>query len=112
MAEQRGFIVYSDYTTIDNQTYIQLFGRLENGESFVILTRFQPYFFIKKEDEKQLERITKNEEFKNRLKTQEAIFTTFKEEKVIKILPENQETLNKLTKELHEQEIDTFEADI
>lgn len=111
MTEQRGFIVYSDYTTIENKTYIELFGRLENGESFLCLNRFQPYFFIKEENEKQLQRILKQNNYPD-IKIEKTKLENFHKEKVIKIMPENQETLNKLTKDLHEQEIDTFEADI
>jgi DNA polymerase-2 len=112
MAEQRGFIVYSDYTTLDNHTYVQLFGRLENGESFVCLNKFQPYFFIKFSDEKRFERAIKKSEHFGKVKIENSSFKSFNGEKVSKIVPENQEILNKLVRDLHELEIDTFEADI
>ena len=108
----RGFIIYPDYTTIDNVNYIQLFGRLENNESFVTLSKFQQYFFIKKNDEKQVERIIKEQEFKNKVKLEKTKLTTFNQEEVIKILPENQEIQNKLAKAIHDEELETFEADI
>lgn len=112
MAEQRGFIVYSDYVTIDNQTYVQLFGRLENGESFVCLNKFQPYFFISEKDERQFEKLVKKSEYVHNVKTGDSNLKTFNNYKVVKVLPDNQEILNKLTKDLHEMEINTFEADI
>jgi DNA polymerase-2 len=108
----KGFIVYPDYTTIDNKTYIQLFGRLENGESFVCLKKIEPYFFTREEDEKQIERILKKQEYKDKVKIIKTNLTTFNEERVIKIIFENQTELNNLVKEIHQEEIDTFEADV
>lgn len=106
----KGFIVYPDYTTMDNKNYIQLFGRLENGESFVCLMDFKPYFFVLESQEKQIMRILKEQELKAEI--QKTNLTTFNKEKVIKISSENQETQNKITKALHTEEIETFEADL
>ena len=86
----KGFIVSPDYTTIDNKTYVQLFGRLENGESFVCLKKIEPYFFTREEDEKQIERILKKQEYKDKVKIIKTNLTTFNEERVIKIIFENQ----------------------
>jgi len=107
----KGFIVYPDYTTIDEKDYVQLFGRLENNESFVALIPFQPYFFIKEDQEKRAEKILKENKELN-FKSEKTSLTNFQNEKVIKILPSNQEHMNKITKILHENEIDTYEADI
>jgi len=46
----RGFIVYPTYRVIDNQAYVHLYGRLENGESFVTINLNRPYFYIKQTD--------------------------------------------------------------
>lgn len=108
----KGFIIYSDYTTIDNVNYIQLFGRLENQESFVTLSKFTPYFFIRESDLKQVERILKEQELKDKCKIEKTNFTDFQSNSVLKIISENQETQNKITKALHEEEMLTFEADI
>jgi len=104
----RGFIVYPTYENIDNKTYIHLFGRLENGESFVTITKFQPYFYLKKEDLKKYKKILG----KYKIETKETKMKTFQNQEVIKVILENQEQLNKLVKELHEESADTFEADI
>jgi DNA polymerase-2 len=104
----KGFIVYPTYENIGNITYVQLFGRLENGQSFVTLNKFTPYFYIKLIDLKKCKKILE----KYHAETKETTKTDFKKEKVIKIISENQEQQNKITKELHEESINTFEADI
>ncbi|MBP7708278.1 DNA polymerase II [Candidatus Pacearchaeota archaeon] len=104
----KGFIVSPDYVNVDNETFIQLFGRLENGESFAILKKFIPYLFIKKSDKHAAEKLLKNSE----VKLSETDFTNFKKDAIVKIEFENQEHLNKISKELHEAEINTFEADL
>ena len=50
----KGFIIYPTYRIINDKSYIALFGRLDNGESFLTLNEFNPYFFIKKKDAKNL----------------------------------------------------------
>lgn len=102
----KGFIVYPTYDIIDNKTTIQLFGRLENGESFVTVNRLEPYFFIKKADEKKASKLL------TKFKVEETALTNFKGEKVIKISGENHIEINKLSSALHKLEIDTYEADI
>ena len=53
-----GFIVYPTYRIVDDESeegkakrrkkaLVYLFGRLENGESFLTITQFKPYFYIK-----------------------------------------------------------------
>ena len=34
--EMKGFVVYPTYRIIDNKAKVYLFGRLENGESFLM----------------------------------------------------------------------------
>lgn len=46
----KGFIVYETYRIVDDLTKVYLFGRLENGESFLSIHDFRPYFYIKKSD--------------------------------------------------------------
>src|SRR3989344_952793 len=40
LKEMKGFIVYPTYTSSENETWIHLFGRLENGESFLATKKF------------------------------------------------------------------------
>ena len=50
----RGFIVYSTYRISDdkNKALVYLFGRLENGQSFLTINEYNPYFYIKTKDKK------------------------------------------------------------
>ncbi len=103
----KGFIVQPDYVTVDGKTFVQLFGRLENNESFVAMIAFDPYFFVRKSDEKEVKNI-----FEDRVTFEKVSFKTFEDEPVIKVIFQNQAELNNLRKELHEEDIDTFEGDI
>ncbi|HLC66801.1 MAG TPA: DNA polymerase II [Candidatus Nanoarchaeia archaeon] len=46
----KGFIVYPTYRMVNGKAYVQLFGRLENGESFQTINLFAPYFWIRTSD--------------------------------------------------------------
>lgn len=100
----KGFITYPTYTVSDNKTIIQLFGRLENGESFVTLHPFSPYFFIRTEDLKKIPRNLKLTKEKTKL-------TNFKKEPLTKILSSTNAELTKIQKEIRKQ-IETYEADL
>src|SRR3989338_3062878 len=102
----KGFIVYATYDVIGEKTVIQLFGRLESGETFVSINTLKPYFFIKESDIKKAEKLL------NKYTKESSQCTTFKGEKVIKITATNHIELNKLAGMLHHMEIDTFEADV
>jgi hypothetical protein len=43
----KAFLIYPTYRIIDEKAYVYLFGRLENGESFLTINEFKPYFFIR-----------------------------------------------------------------
>ena len=119
----KGFIVYPTYEIINGETQIQLFGKLENGQSFVALNTLEPYFFIKAKDEKKVSKylktkenqrfsgLQKSERFFREFKVEKTKLTNFKGEPVIKISSQTPTELNKLYKEIHKK-IDTYEADI
>ncbi|MFH1289915.1 MAG: 3'-5' exonuclease, partial [Nanoarchaeota archaeon] len=98
----KAFIVYPTYETIDNQTYVFLYGRLENNQSFATINKFSPYFYVRKKDIKKIPKKYSNKETK---------LTNFKGEPVIKISFQNNSELNNLFKELH-KEIEIYEADL
>jgi hypothetical protein len=52
----KGFILYQTYDKIGEKTVVQLFGRLENNQTFVALNTLEPYFFIKESDLKGVEK--------------------------------------------------------
>ena len=101
----KGFIVYLTYETIEDKTIVQLFGRLENGQSFVTINKLEPYFFVKESELKLIEK------YLSKFKVIKTELTNFKKEKVAKISAENQRELNKLIQELHHK-AETYEADI
>ena len=102
----KGFIIYSDYSTEGESTFVKLFGKLENGQSFVTLNKVEPYFFIKEKDEKEIKKLL------SKYKVEPSKLTTFDNNKVIKISHSSQSELNKLSSFLHEKSIETFESDI
>jgi len=101
----KGYIVYASHTMINNKTVIQLFGKLENGQSFAALNTLEPYFFLETKDIKKVKRLL------GKFKTKKTDLTTFQGEKVTKISAENQTDLNKLNRAIA-KEILTYEADI
>ncbi len=102
----KAFIVYADYDLIENQTTIKLFGRLENGQSFVSLNALNPYFYIKTSELKKVDKYLK------KFTVESTNFTNFQGEKVSKISSNNHTELNKLHQAIHKHLTETYEADI
>ncbi|MBT3985440.1 DNA polymerase II [archaeon] len=100
-----GFIVDATYRIMDGRAYVCLFGRLENGESFLTVNYIRPYFFILKKD---LKKALKVENFEY----EEVEFKTFDEQEVVKILLDIPKDVPELRKGFDEEGIKTFEADI
>ena len=71
----KGIIINRDYQTLDDKTYIQLFGKLENGDSFVSLTEFEPYLFVKESEIKKIKPLI------SEYQTEKTNLKTFKEKK-------------------------------
>jgi DNA polymerase II len=101
----KGFIIYPTYKTIQDKSYVCLYGRLENGESFLTINHQKPYFYIKDSD---LKKARKLETFQ----IESTSFTNFKKEKLIKIILEIPAEVPKLRKTLEEEDIECYEADI
>ncbi len=102
----KGFVVDSTSEVREGQTHVCLFGKLENGQSFITTHSMNPYFFVEEA------KITK-------LKTALANYAiephkgkTFEGKEVVKISFATQEALTKLATFFHKKEIDTYEADI
>ncbi|MEM4181892.1 MAG: DNA polymerase II [Candidatus Pacearchaeota archaeon] len=106
--KQIGFIVYSDYETKEDKTYIYLYGRLTNGHSFVVEKSFFPYFFIKKEDEKKIQGDLKGFDAKIERTSEK----TFSGKECLKIVFKNYEKQKEFLKLLNSLKIETFEADL
>jgi len=102
----KGFIVYQDYDTIGDKTRIKLFGRLENGQTFLTINEIKPYFFIKEEDLKKIEK------YLEKFEIEKTNLSDFDSKKVIKISSNSQTEINKLSQLLSHIQIKTYEADI
>jgi len=101
----KAFIIYSDYKVESDRTQVMLFGKLENEQSFVSIHDFTPYFYIK------TEQIKKIEKYLTKFKVEKTEFTNFNKEKVSKISSASQTELNKLYKAIHKL-VDTYEYDL
>ena len=100
-----GFIVDATYRIKDGRAYVCLFGRLKNGESFLTVNYFRPYFFIK---EKDLKKALKIENFEY----EDVDYVNFGGEKVVKIIVDIPRDVVALRKEFSEERIKSYEADI
>ncbi len=101
----KGFIIYPTYKTIDGKAYACLYGRLENGESFLTINYARPYFYIKQSDLKDALNLGKfDHEATN--------FKDFAGNKVTKIILDIPSGVVNLRDSFHQNNIDTYEADI
>ncbi|MEA1992975.1 MAG: DNA polymerase II [Euryarchaeota archaeon] len=101
----RGFIVHPTYEIKGNNVFVKLYGRLENGESFLCLKRYRPYFFIREKDlHSALEAITVDYE-----KTD---LVNFAGERAVKVYTDIPIDVRKNRKKLRKEEIECYEADV
>lgn len=101
----KGFIVDSSYRIIHGKTFVSLFGRSEEGEAFLVLSYYRPYFFIKKSDLVQAQNL---EDFD----IEECGLKTFLGEEVVKILVDLPSDVSALRKMFEPEGIQCYEADI
>ncbi len=101
----KGFVIYPTYKIINDKPYVCLYGRLENGESFVAINEFYPYFYIKKAD---LQKAFEVADFKE----EECNFNNFRGKSVIKIICNSPSDIPKIRSKLKDANIESYEADI
>lgn len=99
-----GTIIYSTYETQDSQTTIRLFGKLENGQSFLTLNKFKPYFFIREKDKRKALKDIKPH------KPKPCSLKNFKGEPVLKVEFKTRVDLHNAYKKIYKK-IPTYEAD-
>lgn len=102
----KGFIVQPTYNVRDNKPVVHLFGKLENGDSFLLKQDFQPYFFIKEEDVKKAESLLKN------FKVEKTKMKVFSGKKAAKITVNIPAEVPGIKKQLEDKHIECYEADI
>lgn len=105
----KGFILYLTYRIVDNQSYVWLFGKLENKQSFLVMSKYEPYFYIKTKDKKNL---LKKASLKEEYKVEETKLKNFKDEKLSRVVLEQPKEVPGLRKELEEKNVEHYEADI
>lgn len=107
MAEKplRAFVVYPTYRIENEKAFVYLFGKLENNESFLSITKFNPYFYIKTSD---LEKAKKVESFE----AEETNYRDFNDEPLSKIILQTPKQVPVLRDNLEEHGIKTYEADV
>lgn len=101
----KGFIVDASYKILHGRAYVTLFGRSEDGEPFLTLSYYQPYFFIQKKDLKQAQVL---EDFS----FEESSLKDFKDQELIKITVDIPSDVARLRKGFESEGIQTYEADI
>ena len=101
----KGFIIHSTYVVKEGKAFVHLFGRLENGESFLAVNEFKPYFFIRKDDLNKALKIEKFDYEATRLKN-------FEEEVVAKVIMSVPPDVPKLRDKFSEHNIKHYEADV
>jgi DNA polymerase-2 len=101
----KGFIIYQTYRIHNNEAYVSLFGRLENGQSFLTLNKYRPYFFIKTKDLEKAKQLTEFD-------YEETDFKTFNGEEVTKITLTIPKEIPEVRDLFESSGIKTYEADI
>ena len=104
----KGFVVYPTYRIEEDKALVYLFGRLENGESFLTINEFKPYFYIKKKDVVKVKKLKLDTNFA----IEDSDFRNFKEELVSKVILNLPKDVPRLRKAFEDEKIECYEADI
>ncbi|MBI2507875.1 DNA polymerase II [Candidatus Woesearchaeota archaeon] len=99
----KGFVLYPTYRILNGKPHVLLFGKLENGQSFLTINSFRPYFYI---EESHLRAIPKEYDY---TKTE---YKNFGNEKLIKVFTELPQDVPKLRGYLEERSVECYEADV
>ena len=98
----KGFILSQSYRSIEGMSYVLLFGKLENNQSFLVMNKYEPYFYIKTKDAKKVKNVqVESTDFKN-----------FNDEKLSRVVLEQPKEVPPLKRELVKKEIECYEADV
>lgn len=100
-----GFIVYPGYVIENNEAIIELYGRLENDESFQIRISEKPYFYVKEKDAKKAKELVGFEIIATEM-------TNLDKDKVSKIIVNIPSQIKESREILEKNDIPCYEADI
>ena len=81
----KAFVVYPTYNILNGKAQVLLFGRLENGESFVTINDFKPYFWIKQSDKETANKILEELKTEN-ITIKDAPYKNFDDKKMSKVI--------------------------
>jgi DNA polymerase II len=103
-----GFIVYPTYRVEEGKAYVYLFGRLENGESFLTINHTKPYFYIRTKDTKKISGLNTD----IRYDAEDTSMKTFYGEKATRITLSVPKDVPLLRDQMQRLDIPCYEADI
>ncbi|MBU7038755.1 MAG: DNA polymerase II [Theionarchaea archaeon] len=101
----KGLIIHPTYRTHGGKSFVHLYGRLENGESFLAINEFRPYFYIKRSDLNTALNVEP-------LEFKETDMKTFSGDPVVKIFTQYPKEVADLRRILEKRDIECYEADI
>lgn len=101
----KAFLLYPTYQTDELGATVQLYGKLENGETFRADIPQTPYFYIRKEDLEAAKDVAA-------IKTEETKKKSMQEEPLVKVLLSTPKDAPSLRKALQDAGVPCFEADI
>ena len=107
----KAFVIYPTYRITGDKAQVMLFGRLENGESFVTINDFQPYFWIKKSQKEDAKKILEELKTEN-IKIADSDHKNFDDEPVSKVTLKIPREVPELKKLFLDKNITCYEADI
>jgi DNA polymerase-2 len=102
----KGFIVDETYRIEGGKAFVYLFGRLENGESFLTINQCTPYFCIRTIDMDKAQKVGANVTF------EESELKSMHDEPMTKVFTEIPKDVPEIRKEFEAKKIPCYEADI
>jgi DNA polymerase-2 len=110
---ERGFVLYPTYSVFGKKAYVYLYGRLDNGESFLSVSEFKPYFFIEKKDEKKSSTLVKSiSGLESEVSFEKSDFKNFENKEMTQVILEIPKEVPVLRKTFEEYSVECYEADI
>ena len=101
----KAFIVYPTFKVQGNNAFIQLYGRLENGESFVSINEYKPYFFVKTEDAEKARELVNFE-------IEDTEFLNIEHKKVSKVIVNVPRDIPEVKRAFSNENVVSYEADV
>jgi DNA polymerase elongation subunit (family B) len=101
----KGFITNTNYKVEGDKAIVQVYGKLDNGESFLVENPYKPYFYIKETDQKKAEKLAP-------IEYQTSNFKNFNNEALTKVTLGNPKTTNEIRKLCSDNKIANYEVDI